>query len=70
MNDVTNFQVAITNSNIDKSTSLKKQNDELGYMFLPREVNMLLLVNWHSSVKPAVTDNQKSSVQCAGSQVL
>ena len=45
MNDVTNFQVAITNSNIDKSTSLKKQNDELGYMFLPTEVNMLLLVN-------------------------
>ena len=50
----------MTKSNMDKTANLKKQNDELGYMFLPTEVKMF--VYWQSSVKPAVTSNQKSAV--------
>ena len=32
------WQVALTKVNEHKSATLKKQNDELGYMFLPTEV--------------------------------
>ena len=32
------MQVALTKVNENKSAALKKQNDELGYMFLPTEV--------------------------------
>ena len=32
-------KVALTKSNNDRAASFKKQNDELGYMFLPTTVN-------------------------------
>ena len=31
-------KVALTKSNNDRAASFKKQNDELGYMFLPNKV--------------------------------
>ena len=31
-------KVALTKSNNDKAGTLKKQNDELGYMFVPTQV--------------------------------
>ena len=35
-------KVALTKSNNDKASNLKKQNDDLGYMFLPTQVELLL----------------------------
>ena len=35
-----NKKIALTKSNEDKAASLKKQNDELGYMFLPTQVSV------------------------------
>ena len=43
-------KVAITKQNNDKANSTKKQNDDLGYMFLPSSVNIIqefkLLINF------------------------
>lgn len=33
-----NKKIALTKSNEDKAGTLKKQNDELGYMFVPTQV--------------------------------
>jgi len=38
-----NKKIALTKSNEDKAASLKKQNDELGYMFLPTQVSVDIL---------------------------
>ena len=38
-----NKKIAATKSNEDKTSVLKKQNDELGYMFLPTQVSVDLL---------------------------
>ena len=38
-----NKKVALTKSNEEKAASLKKQNDELGYMFLPTQVSIEIL---------------------------
>ena len=38
-----NKKVALTKSNEEKASSLKKQNDELGYMFLPTQVSIEIL---------------------------
>ena len=38
-----NKKIALTKSNEDKAASLKKQNDELGFMFLPTQVSVDIL---------------------------
>ena len=38
-----NKKIALTKSNEDKAASLKKQNDELGYMFLPTQVSIEII---------------------------
>ena len=38
-----NKKIALTKSNEDKAAALKKQNDELGYMFLPTQVSIEIL---------------------------
>ena len=38
-----NKKIALTKSNEDKAGALKKQNDELGYMFLPTQVSVDIL---------------------------
>ena len=38
-----NKKIALTKSNEDKAAVLKKQNDELGYMFLPTQVSVEIL---------------------------
>ena len=38
-----NKKIALTKSNEEKSAVLKKQNDELGYMFLPTQVSVEIL---------------------------
>ena len=37
-------KVALTKANTDKAGMLKKQNDELGYMFVPTQVWLALLL--------------------------
>ena len=38
-----NKKIALTKTNVEKAASLKKQNDELGYMFLPTQVSVDIL---------------------------
>merc|ERR550532_3760399 len=38
-----NKKIALTKANEDKAAALKKQNDELGYMFLPTQVSVEIL---------------------------
>ena len=56
-------KIAMTKSNEDKAASLKKQNDELGFMFLPTQVSVDILQGMESKDELLFMIHSKARIQ-------